>query len=132
MNRLKALVEETLDTDDFINAVVALSIYYTMAPKPLESSECSNVKMASCTHHENLPNPAISISPMPKLSRSDVYCSGESFSGISRSNSFSDLSRSDIVSVRCSHTSISLKSPCPALEFPCGPGRPVNLWSLIE
>ena len=132
MNRLKALMEEILDTDDFINAVVALPIYYAMAPKPLESSECSNVKKASPTHHESLPNSAISISPVLELSRSDASCSGESFSGNSRSNSFSDLSRSDIVSVRCSHTSISLKSPCPALEFPCGPGRPVNLWSLIE
>lgn len=132
MNRLKASVEEILDTDDLINAVVALPIYYAMAPKPLASSECSNVKMASPTHHESLPNPAISISPVPKLSRLDVSCSGESFSGISRSNSFSDLSRPDIVSVRDSHASTSLKSPCPALGFPCGPGRPVNLWSLIE
>ncbi|OCK89636.1 uncharacterized protein K441DRAFT_271846 [Cenococcum geophilum 1.58] len=132
MNRLKALVEEILDTDDFINAVVALPIYYAMAPKPLESSECSNVKKASPTHHESLPNPAISISPVPKSSRSDVSCSGESFSGSSRSNSFSDLSRSDIVSTRGSHASMSLKYSCPALEFPCGPGRPVNLWSLIE
>ena len=123
MNRLKALMDEILDTDDFINAVVALPIYYAMAPKPLESSECSNVKEASPTHHESLPNAAISISPVPKLSRSDVSCSGESFSG---------SSRSDIVSARGSHASMSLKSSCSALEFPCGPGRPVNLWSLIE
>ena len=132
MNRLKALVEEILDTNDFINAVVALPIYYAMAPKALESSECSNVKKASPTHHESLPNAAISISPVPKLSRSDVSCSGESFPGSSRFNSFSDLSRSDIVSARGSHASMSLKSSCLALEFPCGPGRPVNLWSLIE
>ena len=117
MNRLKALMEEILDTDDFINAVVALPIYYAMAPKPLESPECSNIKMASPTHDESLPNPAISISPVPKLSHSDVSCSGESFSGISRSNSFSGLSRSDIPSVRGSHASMSLNSPCPALGF---------------
>lgn len=132
MNRLKALMEEILDTDDFINAVVALPIYYAMAPKPLESSECSNFKKASPTYHESLPNAANSISPVPKLSRSDVPCSGESFSGSSRSNSFSDLSRSDIVPARGSHASMSLKSSCPALEFPCSPGMPVNLWSLIE
>ncbi|OCL07431.1 hypothetical protein AOQ84DRAFT_58964 [Glonium stellatum] len=142
MDKLKGLMEKILDTDDFINAVFALPIYYAMALN-LESRESSDTKNDLSTNHWDRPDSAISIPSILNLPHINASCLSEPFSGISCSDSFSSLSHSDIRSDSFSNlsysdicasvsSSLSLRTPSLERQFPCGPGRPINLWSFIE